>query len=131
MRPHDGNTRRKKLPTVGLWRKRGGTPGNFVHGYAELALVGAEGCTAAGKYPATSFLLKLTGSDQVITDACDFTNFLGLPFVLRLDGTKAYWAKTEHHREGWKNDQRVLHFASAQPGAQSYEFSSVGGIFTK
>ncbi|QRV81217.1 ICE-like protease (caspase) p20 domain protein [Ceratobasidium sp. AG-Ba] len=67
----------------------------------------------------------------LVTDACDFTNPLELPFVLRLDGKRGRWEKTEYYLEGNpKVKQSVLHFASTKPAGLSYSFK-FGGIFTR
>ncbi|QRV95687.1 ICE-like protease (caspase) p20 domain protein [Ceratobasidium sp. AG-Ba] len=68
----------------------------------------------------------------LITDACNMSNFMELPFVLRVKGGRGYWEKTEHYVEGSSEmDQSIIHCASTESTGLSYGSRTKGGFYTQ
>ncbi|KAF8603384.1 hypothetical protein BDV93DRAFT_169786 [Ceratobasidium sp. AG-I] len=66
------------------------------------------------------------------SDFCNGTNFLGLPFVLRHNGTDSYWEEVKGCTPGsWPSHKVVLHFTATSVDQMAHEFESAGGIFTR
>ncbi|CAE6529560.1 unnamed protein product [Rhizoctonia solani] len=67
----------------------------------------------------------------VFIEVCQCDNILQLPYVLKYEGNKARWKRTEFYRSFKRTSSDIVHFAATSPGERAMYFPSIGAVFTK
>ncbi|QRV95690.1 hypothetical protein RhiJN_23708 [Ceratobasidium sp. AG-Ba] len=110
----------------------------YLNGHASSLEYFPQDCGSGISFERTRQLLIDTPRSMklvMVTDMCECSNFLKLPFVAYCTRQGWVWNETKEYQadpDGFGDERKkILHFAATDESGAAYSWESIGGVFTK